>query len=153
MALHLASQRGGAEFYPSCAHVEVLNAGWKSTGLSPGPTARFPEAHEAEEHGKLVFNIWDFDDVSDAMIQSRKIGIGAADKTDRFNSSTAGRCLARKCGMAAECTEMASWQFGGGLGSVLAFSPKEPSQQASMQPRDLMLCDEPLSRTAERDTG
>ncbi|KAK4643918.1 hypothetical protein QC761_300190 [Podospora bellae-mahoneyi] len=46
-----ASQRGGAEFYPSCAHVEVLNAGWKSTGLSPGPTARFPEAHEAEAHG------------------------------------------------------------------------------------------------------
>ncbi|VBB76591.1 Putative Glycoside Hydrolase Family 61 [Podospora comata] len=71
VALHLASQRGGAEFYPSCAHVEVLNAGWKSTGLSPGPTARFPEAHEAEEHGKLVFNIWDFDDVQ--QLNSRKM--------------------------------------------------------------------------------
>ncbi|KAK4180604.1 glycosyl hydrolase family 61-domain-containing protein [Triangularia setosa] len=63
VALHNAYVRGGAEFYPSCAHIEVLNAGWKSGGPKPGPTARFPEAHQAEENGKLRFNFQDFNDV------------------------------------------------------------------------------------------
>ncbi|KAK0736262.1 glycosyl hydrolase family 61-domain-containing protein [Apiosordaria backusii] len=71
VALHLASKRGGAEFYPSCAHIEVVNAGWKSGGPKPGPTVKFPEAHQAEENGKLIFNMWDFNDVQ--QLNSKKM--------------------------------------------------------------------------------
>jgi hypothetical protein len=53
VALHAASSYGGAQFYLSCAQVNVVNGG----SGSPGPLVSFPGAYTGYEPG-LLLNIY-----------------------------------------------------------------------------------------------
>lgn len=50
IALHVAQSVGGAQFYLSCAQVEVTNGG----SGTPGPLVAFPGAYSATDPGILI---------------------------------------------------------------------------------------------------
>jgi hypothetical protein len=50
IALHLANQAGGAQFYLACSQVTITGSG---TG-TPGPLVAFPGAYKATDPGLLV---------------------------------------------------------------------------------------------------
>ncbi|KAJ3484845.1 hypothetical protein NLI96_g5359 [Meripilus lineatus] len=54
IALHVASSFGGAQFYLSCAQVDVVNGG----SGNPGPLVSFPGVYTGYEPGILI-NIYD----------------------------------------------------------------------------------------------
>lgn len=51
IALHQAQSPGGAQFYLSCAQVEITNGG----NGTPGPMVAFPGAYKATDAG-LIFS-------------------------------------------------------------------------------------------------
>lgn len=53
IALHSASAAGGAQFYISCAQINVTNGG----NGNPGPLVSFPGAYKATDPG-LMINIY-----------------------------------------------------------------------------------------------
>lgn len=53
LALHSASSEGGAQFYMSCAQIEVTGSG----AGTPGSTIKLPGGYSADDAGILI-NIW-----------------------------------------------------------------------------------------------
>ncbi|RPA82024.1 hypothetical protein BJ508DRAFT_414300 [Ascobolus immersus RN42] len=54
IGLHSAGNPGGAQFYMSCAQINVVNGG----NGNPGPTVRFPGAYDANHPGVKINLYW-----------------------------------------------------------------------------------------------